>query len=179
MPGYSSSLTFPGVHRGHSSRRRQAHDVEESPAGRRSRAGHSKWECKYHVVFIPKCRRRALYGQLRRPLGEVFHDLARNRATAAIEASLDGGSNFHMLIAIPPKHAVATGGGSYVKWEERPHVARAMENQAQLCWAAFVGAWLFVNGRTNEAVVRAYIPAPRKRGSITRPAAVLELIGRL
>ena len=38
---------------------------------------HSKWECKYHVVFIPKCRRRILYEQLRRHLGEVFHELAR------------------------------------------------------------------------------------------------------
>ena len=37
----------------------------------------SKWECKYHVVFIPKCRRRILYEQLRRHLGEGFHELAR------------------------------------------------------------------------------------------------------
>ncbi|HCS92079.1 MAG TPA: IS200/IS605 family transposase, partial [Chromatiaceae bacterium] len=37
---------------------------------------HSKWECNYHVVFIPKCRRRVLYGQLRKHLGEVFHELA-------------------------------------------------------------------------------------------------------
>jgi len=37
---------------------------------------HSRWECKYHVVFIPKCRRRTLYENLRRHLGEVFHELA-------------------------------------------------------------------------------------------------------
>jgi putative transposase len=40
---------------------------------------HSKWECKYHVVWIPKCRRRALFGQLRKHLGEVFHALARQK----------------------------------------------------------------------------------------------------
>ena len=40
---------------------------------------HSKWECKYHVVWIPKCRKKALYGQLRKHLGEVFHELARQR----------------------------------------------------------------------------------------------------
>ena len=43
---------------------------------------HSKWECKYHVVFIPKCRRRTLYGQLRQHLGEVFHELARHKDSA-------------------------------------------------------------------------------------------------
>ncbi|HTT20722.1 MAG TPA: transposase, partial [Candidatus Sulfotelmatobacter sp.] len=37
---------------------------------------HTKWECKYHVVFIPKCRRKQLYGELRRHLGEVFRKLA-------------------------------------------------------------------------------------------------------
>ena len=40
---------------------------------------HTKWECKYHVVFIPKYRRQALYGQLRKELGDVFHDLAKQR----------------------------------------------------------------------------------------------------
>ena len=40
---------------------------------------HSKWECKYHVVFIPKCRRKTLYGQLRRYLGEVFRKLAEQK----------------------------------------------------------------------------------------------------
>jgi putative transposase len=40
---------------------------------------HTKWECKYHVVFIPKCRRKVLYKELRRSLGEVFQSLARER----------------------------------------------------------------------------------------------------
>jgi putative transposase len=40
---------------------------------------HSKWECKYHVVLIPKCRRRALYKELRRYLGEVFQRLAKQK----------------------------------------------------------------------------------------------------
>ena len=41
------------------------------------RLRHSLWECKYRLVWIPKCRRKVLYGQLRRELGEVFHELAR------------------------------------------------------------------------------------------------------
>ncbi|MCM8640190.1 transposase, partial [Accumulibacter sp.] len=49
---------------------------------------HSKWECKYHVVFIPKCRRRTLYEQLRRHLGEVFRKLAEQRESRIEEGLL-------------------------------------------------------------------------------------------
>ena len=63
---------------------------------------HSTWECKYHVVFIPKCRRRTLYEQLRRPLGEVFHQLARQKESEIEEGHLLV-DHVHMLIAIPPK----------------------------------------------------------------------------
>ena len=59
---------------------------------------HSTWECKYHVVFIPKCRRRTLYEQLRRPLGEVFHQLARQKESAIEEGHLLV-DHVHMLIS--------------------------------------------------------------------------------
>lgn len=49
---------------------------------------HSKWECKYHVVWIPKCRRKALYCQLRKPLDEVFRDLARQKESKVLEGHL-------------------------------------------------------------------------------------------
>jgi len=51
---------------------------------------HTKWECKYHVVFIPKYRRQALYGQLRKELGEVFHDLAKQRESKIERKSFAG-----------------------------------------------------------------------------------------
>ena len=66
---------------------------------------HSKWECKYHVVFIPKCRRRTLYGQLRRHLGEVFRSLAEHKESRILEGHLMP-DHVHMLISIPPKYAV-------------------------------------------------------------------------
>ena len=56
---------------------------------------HSKWECKYHIVFIPKCRRRTLYGNLRRHLGEVFHELARHKECRIEEGQSNGGSRAH------------------------------------------------------------------------------------
>jgi len=66
----------------------------------------TKWECKYHVVFIPKCRRQVLYEQLRRHLGEVFHQLARQKESRIEEGHLMS-DHVHMMIAIPPKYAVS------------------------------------------------------------------------
>jgi|GEM_PF-2310454 len=71
---------------------------------------HSKWECKYHVVFIPKCRRRTLYGQLRRHLGEVFRKLAEQKESRIEEGHLMP-DHVPMLISIPPKYAVSQGAG--------------------------------------------------------------------
>jgi putative transposase len=49
---------------------------------------HSKWDCKYHVVFVPKRRRKVLFGQVRRHLGEVFHALARQKECQILEGHL-------------------------------------------------------------------------------------------
>jgi putative transposase len=67
---------------------------------------HSAWECKYHVVFIPKCRRRTLYGELRKHLGEVFRRLAEQKESRILEGHLMS-DHVHMLISIPPKCAVS------------------------------------------------------------------------
>ena len=66
----------------------------------------TKWECKYHVVFIPKCRRKVLYGQLGRHLGEVFRNLAEQKESRIEEGHLMA-DHVHMLISIPPKYAVS------------------------------------------------------------------------
>jgi putative transposase len=69
---------------------------------------HSKWECKYHVVFIPKYRRRVLYGQLRSHLGEVFHQLAKQKESRIEEGHLMS-DHVHMLIsAIPGERSFDT-----------------------------------------------------------------------
>ena len=87
---------------------------------------HSKWECKYHVVFIPKCRRKALYEQLRKYLGEVFRRLAEQKESRVEEGHLLS-DHVHMLISIPPKYAVAQvigfmkgGSGSVPKHTRNP-----------------------------------------------------------
>ena len=63
---------------------------------------HTKWECKYHVVWIPKYRRKALYTELRKYLGPVFRDLAQQRECTVEEGHLQG-DHVHLLISIPPK----------------------------------------------------------------------------
>ena len=68
---------------------------------------HSRWDCKYHVVFIPKYRRKAIYGEVRQMLGEIFHELARQKECRIIEGHLLA-DHVHMCIEIPPKHAVAS-----------------------------------------------------------------------
>ncbi len=67
---------------------------------------HSKWDCKYHVVFVPKGRRKAIFGKLRQQLGPIFHALAKQKECQIIEGHLMP-DHVHMCIAIPPKHTVA------------------------------------------------------------------------
>ena len=83
---------------------------------------HSAWDCKYHVVFIPKYRRKALYVQLRKHLGEVFRRLALQRQSRIEEGHMMS-DHVHMLIAIPPKHAVSQVVG-FIKGKSAIHLAR-------------------------------------------------------
>lgn len=62
---------------------------------------HSRWDCKYHVVFIPKCRRKELYGKIREFLGPVFHEMARQKGCKIEEGHMVQ-DHVHMLIKIPP-----------------------------------------------------------------------------
>ena len=83
---------------------------------------HTKWQCKYHVIFIPKYRRKKLYGVLRRELGTVFRRLAQQKGCEIEEVHIMG-DHVHMLISIPPKLAVSSVVG-YLKGKSAIHVAR-------------------------------------------------------
>ena len=67
---------------------------------------HFRWDCKYHVVFVPKGRKKALYGKIRKYLKVVFHELARQRSCEIVEGHMVG-DHVHMCISIPPKYAVS------------------------------------------------------------------------
>jgi len=87
---------------------------------------HTIWDCKYHVVFIPKCRRKTLYQELRRHLGEVFRKLAHQKESKVEEGHLMP-DQVHMLLSIPPKYAVSQVVG-FIKGKSAIHMARFMES---------------------------------------------------
>jgi len=123
---------------------------------------HTTWDCKYHVVFIPKCRRKVLYQGLRRELGEVFRRLAEQWECKVEEGHLMP-DHVHMLLLIPPKHAVSQVMG-FIKGKSAIHIARVYAGRrrnfvGQHFWAR--GYWVSTVGK-NEAAVREYIPNQEK-----------------
>src|SRR5471030_1151079 len=117
---------------------------------------HSKWECKYHVVFIPKCRRKTLYAQLRRHLGDLFRKLAEQKGCRIEEGHLMP-DHVHMMMSIPPKHAVASIIG-FMKGKSSIWVAQNIAGKKQ----NFVGHKFWARGYyvstvgADEKKVRAY-----------------------
>lgn len=118
---------------------------------------HSRWECKYHVVFIPKYRKKAIFGQIRRELGDVLRRLAEQKESRIEEGHLMA-DHVHMMISIPPKYAVAQVVG-YIKGKSAIHIARAYAERkrnfvGQHFWAR--GYFVSTVGR-DEEVIRRYI----------------------
>ena len=118
---------------------------------------HSRWECKYHVVFIPKYRKKRIFGQIKRYLGEVFHRLARQKESRIEEGHLMS-DHVHILISIPPKYSVAQVIG-FIKGKSAIHIAREFAGRkrnfvGQNFWAR--GYFVSTVGR-DEAVIREYI----------------------
>ena len=118
---------------------------------------HTRWECKYPVVFIPKCRRKRLCQQLRQHLGAVFRQLAQQKESQILEGHLVA-DHVHMLISIPPKYAVAQVIG-YIKGKSAIHIARtAGGRQRNFTGEHFWARGYFVStvGR-DEKMIREYI----------------------
>jgi putative transposase len=67
---------------------------------------HTKWECKYHVVWIPKCRKRVMYGKLRLEIGRILRKLSEYKQVEVVEGKACS-DHIHMLLSIPPKYSVS------------------------------------------------------------------------
>src|SRR5690242_16978572 len=118
---------------------------------------HTRWQCKYHVIFIPKYRRKRLYGVLRRKLGEVFHELARQKGCWIEEGHIMP-DHVHMLINVPPKLAVSSVVG-FIKGKSAIHVARHyLKRERNYAGQSFWARGFFVDtvGRDTEQI-RSYI----------------------
>jgi putative transposase len=123
---------------------------------------HTLWDCKYHIVWIPKCRRKVLYGQLRKHLGSVFRELAAQRESNIVEGHLMA-DHVHILISIPPKYAVAQVVG-FIKGKSAIHIARTYLGRrrnfmGQNFWAR--GYFVSTVGK-DETTVRQYIKKQEK-----------------
>jgi putative transposase len=117
---------------------------------------HSKWDCKYHVVFVPKWRRKALFGQVRKELGAIFHELARQKECQIMEGHIMA-DHVHMCVAIPPKYSVASVIG-FLKGKSAIAIARLQGKERN-----FAGEQFWARGYAvstvgfNEEEIRRYI----------------------
>jgi putative transposase len=118
---------------------------------------HTVWDCKYHIVWIPKYRKKVLYGELRKHLGDVLRELAMQKESRVLEGHLMP-DHIHMLVSIPPKYSVAQVVG-FIKGKSAIHIARTFGGRksnftGQHFWAR--GYFASTVGR-DETVIREYI----------------------
>jgi len=121
------------------------------------RLQHTLWECKYHLVFLPKSRRKVLFTALRKDLGPVVRELARREGGRVEEGHLRS-EHVHRLVSIPPKYAVAAIVG-YLKGKSAIHIARTYRGKernftGEHFWAR--GYWVSTVG-ADEAAIREYL----------------------
>ena len=118
---------------------------------------HTRWDCKYHIVFIPKRRKKKVFGALRKHLGEILHELASHRESKIVEGHLMA-DHVHMCISIPPKYAVSTVVG-YIKGKSAIQIARQFGGrQRNFTGENFWARGYFVSTvGLDEQMVRAYI----------------------
>src|SRR3972149_4903676 len=126
---------------------------------------HSQWECKYHVVFIPKCRRKVLFGELRRHLGPVLRTLTEQK-----ESRIEEG-------ALMPDQVRGVACDRLHQGEERhPHRQDVRRSEAQLRGPALLGARILrLDGRSRRGSDPRVHPQPGTRGQENRPAVATEV----
>lgn len=118
---------------------------------------HTRWDCKYHVVYMPKCRKKAIYGVLRKHLGEIFLELAQQRECKVVEGHLMR-DHVHICLSVPPKYSVSNVVG-YLKGKSAISIARHFGGRqrnftGEVFWAR--GYFVSTVG-LDEEMVREYI----------------------
>jgi putative transposase len=117
---------------------------------------HVRWECKYHIIFIPKYRRKAIFGKLRAKIGQILRDLCQQKEVEILEAHAMA-DHIHMCVAIPPKYSVSFIIG-FIKGKSAVRIHRELLNERRMIGKHFwaVGYWVSTVGR-DEDTVRRYI----------------------
>jgi len=117
---------------------------------------HSKWNCKYHVIFAPKNRKKVIYGQIRKELAKILHELARQKESKITEGSLSL-DHVHICIEIPPKYAVSSVLG-FLKGKSAIAIARIKGKERN-----YTGAHFWARGYAvstvgfDEEIIKKYI----------------------
>ena len=125
---------------------------------------HTKWECKYHVVFIAKYRKKNIYGWVRTELGPIMRDLAHQKEAVVEEGHLMA-DHVHMLLSIPPKYSVSGGGGVHQRQECDSDSAEVYGPGEEFRRAKLLGEGILrVNGGAGRGRDTAVYPRARERG---------------
>ena len=124
---------------------------------------HVKWECKYHVVILPKYRKKVLYGRFRKQIGEILRDLCRQKGVELIKGNALP-DHMHMLLSVPPKHSVAMVMG-FLKGKSAIRIHRSLlRTRGTLFGRAFWARGYCVSTvGLDEAQIRRYIQDQEKR----------------
>jgi putative transposase len=122
---------------------------------------HTKWECKYHIVWIPKYRKKSLFTRLRKELGPIFHDLAGQKESQILEGHLRP-DHVHILLRIPPKLSVSSVVG-FIKGKSAIAIARLSGKRRNFVGESFWARGFYVSTvGLDEEVVRNYIKHQEK-----------------
>ena len=127
-----------------------------------SSLAHVRWECKYHVVFIPKYRRKVIYGKLRASVGTILRELCKQKGIELLEGHAKG-DHVHLCLSIPPKYSVAYTIG-FLKGKSAVRIHRELLHERRMTGLHFwaTGYWVSTVG-SDEATVRRYIQEQEDR----------------
>ena len=117
---------------------------------------HVRWDCKYHVVILPKYRRKVLYGKLRRQIGAILRELCRQRGIELLEGHAMP-DHIHLCLSIPPKYSVAYAIG-FLKGKSAVRIHRELLRERRMTGLHFWATGYCVSTvGLDEARVREYI----------------------
>ncbi len=134
---------------------------------------HVRWECKYHIVIIPKYRKRMLYGKLKKHVGEVIREVCRQRGIELVEGHLMP-DHIHMCVSIPPKHSVAFAIG-FIKGKSAVRIHRQILGKKKVTGLHFWSRGYCVSTvGLNEETIRKYI---REQEALEKRQGELEFEG--
>ena len=123
---------------------------------------HVRWECKYHVIFIPKYRRKVIFGNLRGWIGQILRDLCNQKGIELLEGHAMN-DHVHLCLSIPPKYSVAYTIG-FLKGKSAVRIHRELLQERRMTGVHFwaTGYWVSTVGR-DEGAVRKYIREQEER----------------